>query len=167
MPQLTLIQRTKVVEFWPQAKSTIQVQYKFWQFFNKADAPTARTIRTTAAKFSTFGTVCNVNQGHSGRKRSAQSIENVDYVRKFVGRSQGSRLVVSLHDIHRASVQRILRNDLNLFPYNIQSQSELTPEQKIPRLEFAQWFSGKLETNEHFIEKKFTWQTNVKFIFQG
>ena len=40
-----------------------------------------------------------------------------------------------------------------MFPYKIQSQSELTPEQRARRLKFAQWFSKKLETDEHFIEK--------------
>ena len=66
---------------------------------------------------------------------------------------QGSEFVVSLQNIHRASVQPILGDGLHLFPYKIQSQSELTPEQKARRLEFAQWFSGKLETKEHSIEK--------------
>ena len=40
-----------------------------------------------------------------------------------------------------------------MFPYKIQSQSELTPEQKARRFKIAQWFSKKLETDEHFIEK--------------
>ena len=43
-------------------------------------------------------------------------------------------------NIHRASVQRILGDDLHLFLYEIQSQSELTPEPMVWRLEFAQWF---------------------------
>ena len=40
-----------------------------------------------------------------------------------------------------------------MFPYETESQSELTLEQKARRLEFAQWLSGKLEVDEHFIEK--------------
>ena len=56
-------------------------------------------------------------------------------------------------NIHRCSVQRILRADLHLFPYKIQSQSELTPQQKARRLEFARWFSEKLESDDSFLRK--------------
>ena len=34
-----------------------------------------------------MGTVCNVNKGHSGGRRSARSVEHVDAVREFVLRS--------------------------------------------------------------------------------
>ena len=51
MPQLTLTLRTKVVEFWYQTTSIIQIQCKLRQFFNKADALTARTIRRIVANF--------------------------------------------------------------------------------------------------------------------
>ena len=50
--------------------------------------------------------------------------------------------------IHCCSVQRIPRTDLHLFPYKIQSQSEHTPQQMARRIEFATWFSGKLETDD-------------------
>ena len=45
------------------------------------------------------------------------------------------------------------RANFDLFPYKIQSQSELTPEQKARRFEFAQRLLGKQETDERFIEK--------------
>ena len=34
-----------------------------------------------------MGTVCNVNKGHSGRRRSAHSVEHVDAVRESVMQS--------------------------------------------------------------------------------
>ena len=86
MSQLTLIQRTKIIEFWHQTKSVIQVQRRYRQFF-KIAAPNCRTIVKTVGKFSTMGTVCNVNKGHSGRRRSARSVEHVDAVRESVLRS--------------------------------------------------------------------------------
>ena len=108
MPQLTLIQRTKVVEFCHQTKSTIQDQRKSRKFFNKPDAITAR-IRRTAGKFSKLETVCNVKQERSGRKRSARSIKNV--VRVLVGHSprKSIRCLSAESNIHRASVQRIFK----------------------------------------------------------
>ena len=72
-------------------------------------------------------------------------------VRELVGRSPSK----SLQNIQCASVQRILRDDLHLFLYKIQLQRELTPKQNAQKFEFAQWFSGKLETDEHFFEKMF------------
>ena len=57
------------------------------------------------------------------------------------------------NNVHGAFVQRIVGDDLHLFPYKSQSQRELTPEQRARSFEFAQWFSGKLETNRHFTEK--------------
>ena len=68
--------------------------------------------------------------------------------------------------IHRASVERILRDDLNLFPYKLQSQSELTLEQKAWRLEFGNDFwENCRQINVQL--KIFTWQMNVLLIVQG
>ena len=122
----TLIQRTKVVEFWNQVKSTIQVQRKFWQFFSKADGPAARPTRRTAAKFSTLRTACSVKQRHSDRKKCARSIENVDCLRELVGGNprKSIRRLSPESNIHRASVQHIFRNGLHLFPCKSQSRSE-------------------------------------------
>ena len=44
---------------------------------------------------------------------------------------------------HCGSVQRILKNDKHLFPYKIQSLSELAPEQKAWRCELASRIFGK------------------------
>ena len=67
----------------------------------------------------------------------------MDYVRELVVCSPKKSIcrLSAESNIHRAFVQCILRDDLHLFPNKIQSQSELIPEQKARRLEFAQWFS--------------------------
>ena len=102
-----------------------------------------------------MGTVCNVNKGHSGRRRSARSVEHVDAVRESVLRSPRKSIhrLSAETSIPRSSVHRILRADLHLFPFKIQSQSKLTAHQKAKRLEFAQWFSGRLETDDTFLRK--------------
>ena len=79
----------------------------------------------------------------------------MDCVRELFIRSprKSIRRLSAESNIYRASIQRILRDDLHLFPHKIQSQPELTLEQKARRLEFSQWFLGKLKTDEHFIKK--------------
>ena len=79
----------------------------------------------------------------------------MDCVRELVGHSPRKSVchLFAESSIHHASVQCILRDDLHLISYKIQSQSELTPEQKALRLNFGQWFLGKLVADEHFIEK--------------
>ena len=125
MSQLTLIQRTKIIEFWHQTKSVIQVQRRYRQFFKIAAPKYCRTIVKTVGKFSTMGTMCNVNKGHSGRRRSAHSVEYVDAVRESVLRSprKSIRRLSAETSIPRSSVHRILRADLYLFPFKIQSRA--------------------------------------------
>ena len=149
MPQLTIIQRTKIIEFWHQTQSVVQVQRMYRGFFNTANAPDRNTIRRTGWN----SVQCEL--GHSGRPRSGRSVEHVDAVRELVVRSprKSIRRLSAEANIHRSSVQRILRADLHVFPYKIQSQNELTPQQMTKRFEFAGWFSRKLETDDLFLRK--------------
>ena len=98
--------------------------------------------------------MCNVNKGHSGR-RSAHSVEHVDAVRESVLWSprKSTRRLSAETSIPRSSVHRIQIADLHLFPFKIQSQSKLTAHQQAKKLEFAQWFSGRLGTNDTFLRK--------------
>ena len=100
-------------------------------------------------------TVCNMNIGHSGRRRSARSVEHVDAVRESVLRSprKSIRRLSAETSIPPSSVHLILRADLNLLPFKIQSQNKLTAHQKAKKLEFARWFSGRLETDDTFLRK--------------
>ena len=79
----------------------------------------------------------------------------VDAVRESVLRSprKSIRRLSAETSIPRSSVHRILRADLHIFPYKIQSQSKLAAHQNAKRLEFARWFSGRLETDDMFLRK--------------
>ena len=116
-------------------------------FFNIA-APNCRTIVKTVDKFSTMRTVCNVNKGHSGRRGSSRSVEHVDAIRESVLWSprKSIRRLLQKTSIPRSSVHHILRADLHLFPFKIDHQ-------KTKILEIAQWFSGRLETDDTFLRK--------------
>ena len=99
-----------------------------------------------------MGTVCNVNKGHSGRRRCACSVEHVDAVRESVLRSprKSIRRLSAETSIPRSSVHRILR-DLHLFPFKIQSQSKLTAHQKAKRFEFASGFQEDCRWMIYFV----------------
>ena len=157
MPRLDVEHRTKIIEFWHQTKSVTQVQRLYAAHFNihKRNAPQPRTIRSTVMKFTREGSVCDRNKGRSGRPRTSRSDPNVAIVRESVVRSprQSIRRLSSETDIPRSSVQRILRQDIHAYPYKIQSQTELTNEQKQKRVDFANRFSGKLEEDEDFLKK--------------
>ena len=87
MPQLTITQRTKLIEFWLPTKLFVQVCAGIDDFSTPLYAPNPRTIHRTVVKFSTAGNVCNVNKGHCDKKRTARSEENVHDVREVMVRS--------------------------------------------------------------------------------
>ena len=93
MPRLTVQQRTKIVELWHQTKSVIQVQRLYSRHFgiHLHHAPNFRTIKCTIAKFTNVGSICDLHKGHSGRKRTCRSEENVEMVRQAVIQSPKNR----------------------------------------------------------------------------
>ena len=57
------------------------------------------------------------------------------------------------------SVQRILHNDLKLFPYKITVLHKLTNQKKQRRLEYALWAEGKDENSTHGFPMKLSTAT--------
>jgi len=157
MPRLTIQQRTKVIEFWHQEKSVTKVQRRYCTHFDvhPRSGPTRLTIKRIVEKFTTVGTVCDQHKGHSGRKRSGRSLENIEIVRNSVAQSprKSVRRLSAETAISSTSVYRILRTDINAFPYKIETETELTEPQKTKRLTCATWFSTKLEEDEDFLKK--------------
>lgn len=157
MPWLDLQQRAKIIEFWHQTKSVIQVQRLYAAHFHivLAHAPSRKAIRKTVMKFNEEGTVQDLRKGHSGRKRTGRSVQNVNIVRQSVVQSprKSIRRLSSETNIPKSSVQRILRQDIHAYPYKIHAETELTNEQKQKRVDFSNWFSGKLEDDADFLKK--------------
>ena len=90
MPRLTIQQRTKIIELWHQTKSVKHVQRLYCRHFgiHLRHAPNFRTIKSTIAKFTNVETICDLHKGHSGRKRTGRSEENVEMVRQTVVQSK-------------------------------------------------------------------------------
>ena len=89
MRKLTIEQRRKIIEFWHQEESVTNVKRRFQAEFDlhPRQVPASLTIRRIIRKFNTAGTVCDQAKGHSGRKRTGRSEDNVAAVRESVVRS--------------------------------------------------------------------------------
>ena len=90
----------------------------------------------------------------SGRKLTARFPENVDAVRDSVGRSPKKSLRRCSQELGLScsSVHRILKNDLQLYPYRIQIKQTLTQNDMAKRVEMCQWFESKIEENPDFLQ---------------
>ena len=78
----------------------------------------------------------------SGRKLTARSPENVDAVKDSVGWSPKKSLLRRCQELgfSRSSIHRILKNDLQLYPYRIQIKQTLTQNHMTTCVEVCQWF---------------------------
>ena len=89
----------------------------------------------------------------SGRKLTARSPENVDAVKDSVGWSPKKSLLRRCQELgfSRSSIHRILKNDLQLYPYRIQIRQTLTQNDMTKCVEMCQWFEIKIEENPDFL----------------
>ena len=133
------------------------VQAKFRKKFN-FNHPQKSQIYRWVHKFQTTGTVNNLNikaeNPTSGRKLTARCPDNVDAVRDSVGRGLKKSLRRRSQELglSRASLQRILKKDLQLYPYRIQIKHKLTPEDVEKRLVMCRWFENKIEEYPDFLD---------------
>ena len=134
------------------------MQAKFRRKFNLNNYPQISQIYGWVHKFQATGSVNNLNKKaenpRSGRKLTARSSDNVnDAVRDSVRRSLTKSLPRCFQelDLSRASLQRILKKDLQLYLYKIQIKHKLTAGMK-KHLVIYQWFENKIEEDPDFLD---------------
>ena len=116
-----------------ETKSFKTVPAKFCGKFNFNNYPQRSQIYRWIYKFQATGSVNNLNKKAenpiSGRELTASCPNNVDSVRDSVGKSSKKSLRRRSQElsISRASLQRILKDELQLYPYRIQIKHKLTP----------------------------------------
>ena len=124
-------QKIKIIKFWYESKSYVQVRRSFCREFNvhTRDGPKNNTIKRIVKHFEDEGSVRNTNKGNSGRPASVTKIQaNIDKVRNSTINSQKKshrRLSQELR-MSSSSVFRILRKEL--YPYIISVRHKLTAE---------------------------------------
>ena len=147
-----------------ETKSLKTVQARYRRRFNFNNFPHKFQITRWVKKFKDTGTLIkSTKKGQkstSDRKLRARSLENVDAVRDSVGRNpkKSLRRRSKKLGLSRLSVHRILKNDLQLYPYRLQIKQTLTQNNMAKRVEMCQWFKSKIEENPDFFQN--VWFSN-------
>ena len=143
-------QKIKIIKFWCESKSYFQVRHSFCHEFNvhTRDGPKNNTIKRIVKHFEDKSIVINTNKGNSGRPVSVTKIQaNIDKVRNSTINSpkKSHRRLSQELRMSSSSVFRILRKELQLYPYSISVRHKLTAEDQERRQRMCDWISQKLE----------------------
>jgi hypothetical protein len=128
----------------------------------------ASTVRRIIAKFESEGCV-----GHRSSVEGRPSLqsERLDVVSAALESESSShdlgisstRSISRATGIPRTSVNEILRHKLKFWPYHLQLQQELLPQDFVARKEFAEWFlENMLDSLESIL-----WSDEAYFSLQG
>lgn len=151
MSRYTTNQRIFILEHYISSdKSCRSVQLAYKREYKSKDTPTRDTIHAIYEKFKRTGSVLDNVAGHSGRKLTETTEENVQKVAEIFERSprKSVRKAVQEAGMKRSSVHRMLKRDLNLFAYKIQIHQPLSESSKAKRIDFANNTSDMAENLE-------------------
>ena len=133
--------------------TVVQANFRCRQALSKS------SIFDWVQKFREHGTVQNLNSKglrdtYSGRSASARTERNIDAVQDSVGRSPKKSLRRRSQElgISRESLRRILKSDLNLYPYQIQIKQKLTQADMEKRVTMCRWFCDTIEDIPDFLD---------------
>ena len=150
---LSIEKRCKIAAWQEVLRSPIEVQRRFRAEFGIHYVPSRHTIYAIHARFMETGSVGD--QPRSGRPRSGRSEENVETVEAAFIQSQGKsirRAALELN-ISRASIQRMLRKDIRMYPYKIQVVHNLEPQDYDSRMEMCETLLHHYETDPAIMEQ--------------
>jgi hypothetical protein len=150
----TIDQRAKMAEWYLETKSFVKTQRRYAAYFGARKPPSREIINYQVKKFTEKGTVHNVNKTRSGRERSVRSEDNIAAVRDSVIHSPKKSIRRRSQELHVpwTSVYRMLRLDLNLYPYQVHIMHKLTLFDKGRRVEMSEWFNGRMEVDPEWIK---------------
>ena len=145
--RLDFKQRTFVVKTFLETKSPVLVQRKFKKEFKSSAAPSKKHIYSIVNKFERTGSV--FDEKRTGRPKTARNGANFSIIEEafFESPQKSVRRASSETSISKTSVQRILKFDLDLYPYKIQIMQSLSLNDQVERLDFCEWALGKLQEN--------------------
>lgn len=151
MSHYTTNQRIFILEHYISSdKSCRSVQLAYKREYKSKNAPMRDTIHAIYEKFKRTGSVLDDVAGHSGRKPTETTEENIQKVAEIFKRSprKSIRKAAQEAGMKRSSVHRILKRDLNLFAYKIQTHQPLSEASKAKRIDFANNVSDMAENLE-------------------
>lgn len=143
MPEhFTVEQRTFFVTKYLETKSTDQVIAEFIGRFPRRAAPNPATIHKNVRKFLQNGTVQNRHKGNSGRRRTGRTQGNINAVRNAIQNNERMTCRRNGLGLPSATVNRIIRRDLEYHPYRVHNRHELKNDDFRRRLAYARWFEN-------------------------
>ena len=146
--QLTTEQRVFLVHEYFRTRSLQDVANAFAERFPNRAPPAKSTIWKNIRKYLNEGTSLNLNQGRSGRLRTARIPQNIEEVRQQLetnpanisGRRNGLGL-------SQTAFRRIVRLDIGWYPHKMNVRHQLVPADHPRRMQFCQWL---LQQNNRF-----------------
>ena len=141
MRQLTMSQRVFIKNKYESTKSPAEVIRLFGIEYPDRPPLSTATIWKINKKFNENGTILNLNKGKSGRRRTGRSEENINAVREAV---ENNPSTVSCRKnglgLNYVTFHRIIKLDLNWYPYRIVVRHQLKETDHGRRLTFCRWF---------------------------
>ncbi|KAF2358698.1 Protein of unknown function DUF4817 [Trinorchestia longiramus] len=124
-------------------RKSLNVQNEFEQKFTERSSPTRKTVWKTVNKFRTHGTISNLNKGNSRRLKTVRTNENIERVRQVITENPEVSNKRNDTELPSSSFQRIVRNDLQYYPYRAKVKQQLLEGDYPRRLRFAHWFAER------------------------
>ncbi|KAF2369146.1 Protein of unknown function DUF4817 [Trinorchestia longiramus] len=143
--QLTNEQRIFINNVYAERKSLKEVQNEFEQRFPERSSPTKKTVWKTVNKFRTHGTVSNLNKENSGRLKTLRTNENIERVRQVITENPKISKRKNGTELSSPSFQRIVRNDLQYYPYRAKVKQQFLEGDYPCRLRLVHWFAERPE----------------------
>ena len=130
-------QRFKRVKFYLETKSLVLTQMEYHKHFDVKQVSSSTAIKKIVQKFEMHGTCHNRNKKNSGRRVAARIKMNIGIARELTVRSPRKSLQRRLSELGLANstVQRIMKHDLNLYPYKLEIKQNLTDRNKAQRFQ--------------------------------
>ena len=152
MPRLTKDQRVWVSLEYGRVNNAQEVRRRWAGRWGNVPAPTVRTVLRTFQKFVREGTCLNLNQGRSGRQRTARTAANIELVRQSLlenGQRSSRRNGLGLS---RRTFQRIVQLDIKFHPYVLIRRQKLREGDPAQRLAFCHRLVNTVEGRPDFLD---------------
>ena len=146
-------QKVLIVKLWYKFESPVEVRRKFCNEMglrSLRDGPSRHAIYRIVHHFEHKFSVEKKNKGYSGRSPlKTKDANKIAEVQESVNQTPGKsiRQRSSELDVSRMSLQRILRRELDLFPYIISVRHVLTDHDRTRRRGMCQWTLDRMTDN--------------------
>ena len=135
-----------------QTNGIYEVQNRFRKRFLERAAPSSKTIYENVRKYRQHGTSLNRNTHNSGRRRSQRVPENIDNVRRSLQQNPHQSGRRNELNLPQTTFSRIVRHDVNWFPYRMKRRHEIKEGDFVRRLQFSRWIERRfLEIGDHIV----------------